>query len=203
MSGPCIPVVSDVAVLGLVFCAGVLPWCCAGASARSASFRREAGVETARKGTRVRAAADGSGSRVDLLVVLALIDVALSSGASVMRALVAVGRAVGGDDGRALEAVASALSLGAEWHGAWAQVPARLTPVQDCLRGSWTAGSAAGPSLRATAAQIRRRRRQESREAAGRLGVQLVLPLGLCLLPACMLMGLVPMALSLAVELWR
>jgi pilus assembly protein TadC len=37
-----------------------------------------------------------------------------------------------------------------------------------------------------------------TRTAAGALGVQLVLPLGLCFLPAFVLLGLVPMILSLA-----
>lgn len=139
-----------------------------------------------------------SGADVDVLVLLTLLDVALRSGASVTRTLGAVGHAVGGEQGRALTTVTAALSLGADWDGAWDQAPPGLDPVRDCLRGSWTAGSAAGPGLHAAAAQVRRRRRQASREAAGRLGVTLVLPLGLCFLPACVLLGLVPLALSLA-----
>jgi len=43
--------------------------------------------------------------------------------------------------------------------------------------------------------------RSAAREAAGRLGVRLVLPLGLCFLPAFILIGLVPVILSLAAGL--
>lgn len=147
---------------------------------------------------RRRDPAASAGGAVDVLVLLTLLEVALRSGASVTRTLDAVGAAVGGEQGRALTTITAALSLGADWDGAWEQTPSGLDLVRDCLRGSWTAGSAAGPGLRAAAAQVRRRRRQASREAAGRLGVMLVLPLGLCFLPACVLLGLVPLALSLA-----
>jgi hypothetical protein len=187
----------DALVLGLLCSAASLPWCLSGASSRLGA------VGSPRVGE-ARAVSESSvarGAPVDLLVVLALLDVALGSGASVTRALVTVGTAVGGVDGHALGTVAAALSLGADWHGAWAQAPPALRPAEECLRGSWTVGSAAGPALRAAAAQIRRRRRRESREAAGRLSVQLVLPLGLCFLPACVLLGLAPLVVSLAADL--
>jgi Flp pilus assembly protein TadB len=190
----------DALVLGLLCSAASLPWCLSGASARlgAVGSLRVAWIGEART---VSESSVARGAPVDLLVVLALLDVALGSGASVTRALVTVGTAVGGDDGHALGTVAAALSLGADWHGAWAQAPPVLRPAEECLRGSWTVGSAAGPALRAAAAQIRRRRRRESREAAGRLSVQLVLPLGLCFLPACVLLGLAPLIVSLAADL--
>ena len=70
------------------------------------------------------------------------------------------------------------------------------------LEASWSTGSAPGPALRGRADQLRRDRR--ARTAAGRRarsGVRLVLPLGLCFLPAFVLLGLVPMLLSLAGDL--
>ncbi|GEA86471.1 type II secretion system F family protein [Cellulomonas cellasea] len=140
----------------------------------------------------------GAGGGVDVVLVLDLLEVAVASGAALPRAVQAVGAAVGGDDGAALTAAARALVLGAGWSAAWAGAPSRLAPVAECLADSWTSGAAPGPRLRAAADEVNRDRRRTAREAAGRLGVRLVLPLGLCLLPAFVLLGLVPVVLSLA-----
>ncbi|HUX69745.1 MAG TPA: secretion system protein, partial [Cellulomonadaceae bacterium] len=137
-----------------------------------------------------------------VLVVLALLDAALGSGASVTRSLVGVGEVLGAGDGRALRTVGAALSFGSGWDAAWVGLPPHLAPVRDCLYGSWVTGSAAGPIIRAAIGQVRRRRRGEAREASARLAVRLVLPLGLCFLPACLLLGLVPIVLSLAGDMW-
>ena len=85
--------------------------------------------------------------------------------------------------------------LGASWQVAWAG--STLTDVVDALEASWSTGTAPGPALRGRADKLRRDRRTRSRTAAGALRVQLVLPLGLCFLPAFVLLGLVPMLLSL------
>ncbi len=133
----------------------------------------------------------------DVVVLLDLLDVAVTTGAGIPRALRAVGVAVGGPDGPVLGAVGAALLLGASWSGAWAGTPDRLHPVARTLEQAWTLGAAPGTALRRRAASIRRDRRRAAREAAGRLGVLLVLPLGLCFLPAFVLTGLVPVLISL------
>ena len=138
---------------------------------------------------------------VDAVLLLDLVDVAIAAGASVPRALSAVGAAVGGEQGLSLARGATALLLGAPWPSAWAGAAAPLAEVVGVLEASWTTGSAPGPALRARAEQLRRDRRARARSAAGTLGVHLVLPLGLCFLPAFVLLGLVPMVLSLAGEL--
>ena len=137
-----------------------------------------------------------------MLVVLALLDAALGSGASVTRSLTGVGEALGTDDGRALRTAGAALTFGSGWDAAWVGLPGRLAPVRDCLHRSWVTGSAAGPVIRAATGEVRRRRRGEARESSARLAVRLVLPLGLCFLPACLLLGLVPIVLSLAGDVW-
>jgi pilus assembly protein TadC len=146
--------------------------------------------------------ADSGRSRVvqpvDVVLLLDLLDVAVSAGASVPRALEAVGEAVGGDAGAGLVRVAVELLLGASWRAAWAGASVGLEPVAETLEGAWLQGATPGPSLRARAGSIRRDRRRDAREAAGRLGVHLVLPLGLCFLPAFVLLGLVPVLVSLA-----
>lgn len=138
---------------------------------------------------------------VDAVLLLDLLDVAVAAGASVPRALSAVGAAVGGAQGATLARGGTALLLGAPWQSAWAGAAAPLAEVVDVLEASWTTGSAPGPALRARAEQLRRDRRTRARTAAGALGVHLVLPLGLCFLPAFVLLGLVPMVLSLAGDL--
>jgi hypothetical protein len=177
-----------------------------GSSVRSgvlARRAREGRVAGSRGPDPARTAATGGDGPVDVVLVLDLLDVAVSSGAALPRAVEAVGQAVGGPDGATLTAAARALVLGAGWTGAWSAAPRHLEPVVACLADSWASGAAPGPRLRAAADEVNRARRRAAREAAGRLGVRLVLPLGLCLLPAFVLLGLVPVVLSLAGGLLR
>jgi hypothetical protein len=148
-------------------------------------------------------AVDGDPVEVDVAVLLALLDAATASGAGLPRALTAVGRAVGGADGRSMERASAALVMGAGWDVAWEGVAPRLAPLVGSLHGTWTTGAAPGPALLAGAEQVRRDRRTAAREAAGRLGVRLVVPLGLCFLPAFILIGLVPVMVSLGSALTR
>lgn len=143
-----------------------------------------------------RPAPAGDGEEVDVVVVVDLLAVAVAAGASVPGALEAVGAALGGPTGADLARAGAALLLGDPWTGAWAHAPA-LGAVLDGLAAAWDTGAAAGPALRATAATLRRERDRAAREASGRLGVRLVVPLGLCFLPAFVLVGLVPVLVSL------
>ena len=137
---------------------------------------------------------------IDAVLLLDLLDVAIGTGAPLPRALSAVGAAVGGQQGDELARGGAALLLGASWQSAWAGTG--LTDVVGALEASWSSGTAPGPALRGRADQLRRDRRARTRTAAGALGVQLVLPLGLCFLPAFVLLGLVPMLLSLTGDLF-
>lgn len=76
-----------------------------------------------------------------------------------------------------------------------------LDLVADCLRPAWVQGAAPGAALRA--ARDRHDREADARavEAAERLAVRLVVPLGLCLLPAFTLLGLVPAVIALGTGL--
>ncbi len=133
----------------------------------------------------------------DVVLLLDLLDVAVTTGAGIPQALRAVGAAVRGPDEQVLAEAGAALLLGASWSDAWARAPDRLHPVASALEQAWTLGAAPGTGLRRHAASLRRDRRRVAREAAGRLGVLLVLPLGLCFLPAFVLTGLVPVLISL------
>ncbi|PZR51790.1 secretion system protein [Xylanimonas oleitrophica] len=137
---------------------------------------------------------------VDVPVVLELLAAALRSGAGVPRALQAVATATGGEEGAALAATAAALRMGAAWDDAWRDAPDRLAVVGRALRPAWVEGAAPGEALRAAGDEALRTRRDAARTAAGRLAVQLVLPLGACFLPAFVLVGLVPVLLGLGID---
>lgn len=59
-------------------------------------------------------------------------------------------------------------------------------------------GAPASGLLQETAADLRRRRHRQAQAAAARLGVRMVLPLGLCSLPAFLAWAVLPVVLSLA-----
>ncbi|WP_448070807.1 type II secretion system F family protein [Georgenia yuyongxinii] len=174
----------------------VLPWALPGRGTRARRVR-------ARSARDARAVATRVPPGVDVAVLLDLADAALGAGASVPGTLQALGRAVdpmstapAGAVGPALRQAGSALLLGAPWAEAWATAPPGLRPLADALAPAWQDGAAPGPLLRRAAAAVRADRQQHAQEAAARLGVRLVLPLGLCFLPAFVLLGIVPVVLA-------
>jgi hypothetical protein len=132
---------------------------------------------------------------VDPAVVVDLAAAALAAGASIPGALAALGEALG-EEGRPLRRAGSLLLLGAPWPEARAAVPDRLRVLADALEPAWVDGIPAGPLLRHAGDRIRAGQARAAEEAAARLGVRLVLPLGLCFLPAFVLLGLLPVLLS-------
>lgn len=137
----------------------------------------------------------------DVAALADLLVAAVAAGSSVPGALGAVGQAAGGEDGRALVRAGAGLARGAGWHTAWAGRPERLAPLERALADAWHTGAAPVPVLRHVATRARRERREAATQAAARLGVRLVLPLGLCLLPSFALLGIVPLVLSLGAGL--
>lgn len=102
-----------------------------------------------------------------------LMAIALSGGVSIDRARVLVKDATGGQTDAATEAV---------------------------LTLSRTAGVPAVELLRASSALARHRARVEGRLSAARLSTRLLLPLGVCTLPAFLLLGVAPMLLSVMIS---
>jgi tight adherence protein B len=70
------------------------------------------------------------------------------------------------------------------------------TEIDGILTLSRSAGVPAAELLRASAAMARQRARTEGRMRAARLGASLLLPLGVCVLPAFIVLGVAPMLLS-------
>lgn len=156
------------------------------------------GAPSARAGRRWPAAPSGVAPVVllDPAVLLDLAAAALDAGASIPAALIALGEAAEGASGSALRRSGAALTLGAPWHEAWGHASSDLSAVADALEPAWTEGVPAGPLLVRAADHVRAERGRVAHEAAARLGARLVLPLGLCFLPAFVLLGLVPVLLA-------
>lgn len=146
---------------------------------------------------RRRARADPS--RIDPALVLELVAAALAAGTHPAMALAAVGEAVGGEEGGALVSVGNRMQLGAGEATVWAAAPPGCRDdLRRCLSLSARTGAPASLLLREAAAEGRRARRRAREAAAHRVGVRLVLPLGLCALPAFAAWGVVPVVLGLA-----
>ena len=76
--------------------------------------------------------------------------------------------------------------------------PAKDTEVVgDVLALSRRAGAPAAGLLRSEAEELRRQSRAAAQTAAAILGVKLMLPLGVCVLPAFMLLGVAPLLISI------
>ncbi len=160
---------------------------------------------------RLLAAAQAEQARVDEVLVLELAQAALSAGASVPFALKALGEAV---DEPGLVVVSRALLLGAQWHEAWDLAgPGRTGTkggqglptrhLERCLRPAWQVGASPTPLLARAAESLRREQAASAEAGAERLAVRLVLPLGLCHLPAFVLLGVVPVVLDVGGQVLR
>ena len=134
---------------------------------------------------------------LDLPLAADLLAAALLAGATAEGGLATVGRAVGPVVGPDLARVAQALATGASVDEAWAGSPADLAPMAVVLRRSMATGAPAAPALTAVAADWRAAQRAAWRERAGRVGVRSALPLGVCFLPAFVLIGIVPVVVGL------
>lgn len=75
--------------------------------------------------------------------------------------------------------------------------PPGMGPVRDALELATRTGVAPGSLVRAAAAEHRRQEAAARTRAARRLGVLIVLPVGLCLLPAFVALTVVPLVLAL------
>jgi pilus assembly protein TadC len=132
-----------------------------------------------------------------------LLAVCLAAGLPVGTALAGVGVAVGGPVGDQLRTVADLLRLGAEPRQAWTPVPPELAPLGRVLIRAGESGSTVTAALHALAADSRAGTRARTEEAVRRAGVWVLAPLGLCFLPAFVCLGVVPLVLGIAGDVFR
>jgi hypothetical protein len=91
------------------------------------------------------------------------------------------------------------LDLGAEPVGVWCEVaagPGPLAPLGRTMARSLQTGAPMADGLALLAADLRRRRRAVTEQRARSVGVRAAAPLGLCFLPAFVLVGVVPAVVS-------
>jgi pilus assembly protein TadC len=134
----------------------------------------------------------------DLPLAADLLAAALRSGAPTGRAVAAVAEVLAGPLGVRLSAVARTLQLGGDPEEAWAYVAPvtggdRLTRA--AVRSS-ASGAALARALSRLADDLRADQALAAEAAARQAGVLIVLPLGLCFLPAFILAGLVPVIVA-------
>ncbi|RZU34281.1 type II secretion system F family protein [Blastococcus saxobsidens] len=139
----------------------------------------------------------------ELPVACELIAGCLAAGLPVTAALAAVGGAAPDPLGAQLRRIAALSRLGAEDRQAWADVPAPLAALGRVLVRAGESGAAAVPALRALAQELRSSARSEAQAAVQRAGVWVLAPLGLCFLPAFVCLGVVPLVLGIAGEVFR
>ena len=132
-----------------------------------------------------------------------LLAVCLAAGVPVDGALRAVGDAVAGPVGGQLRTVAAFYRLGAEPRRAWADVPIELAGLGRLLVRAGESGASVAPAVRSLAADSRASARAEMDAAVRRAGVWILAPLGACFLPAFVCLGVVPMVLGIAGDVFR
>ena len=98
-----------------------------------------------------------------------------------------------------LAGVAARLALGMDPAQVWASLdgdPA-LAPLGRTLARAQASGASVVPAVERLASDLARRGRADVEERARSVGVKAALPLGLCLLPAFLLVGIVPLVAGL------
>lgn len=131
-----------------------------------------------------------------LVTLCALLAAAVRSGLDVRSALEQVGKVAEGD-AAALGEVANGLAAGVPWRDAWTLAPSRLWPLGRALGPAWERGSSPIDVLESLADATLAKARASGDAAAAELGVRLSLPLALCLLPAFILVGVVPLLVAI------
>jgi pilus assembly protein TadC len=150
--------------------------------------------------------------RQELPAALGLLAAALRGGSPPSQALEAVGRALtiarpGIRDGRSMGhllcQVSASLRLGGDIRSAWASVPQAqpgrpLAAMALALARLDEGGAPVAVALTGLSADLRAEQRTASIAAARRAGVLAVLPLGLCFLPAFVLIAVLPVVVGAA-----
>jgi pilus assembly protein TadC len=155
-----------------------------------------------RGASRDRRRADRAALMGELPGACDLLAVCLAAGVPVASALAAVGSAVPAPLGPHLAGVAAVSRLGADPRRAWADVPAELAGLGRVLVRAGESGATAAPALRALAADSRASGRAAAEAEVRRAGVWVLAPLGACFLPGFVCLGVVPMVLGIAGDIF-
>ena len=184
----------------------------------SQSVKTRLPLRTKRTG---QTAEKSAGPRIDTALALEILAAQLDSGLGLHQALTALADALPGTPpptqrkrkqrsenaapsqpqgtpGR-LRTICAALTLGADWDTAWAPhtTDPLLGELGRILAPGYASGAPSATLLRHQADAHRTGNRRAAERAAGKLSVALVLPLGLCSLPAFICLSIIPILVSL------
>lgn len=143
-------------------------------------------------------------ARVDLPHLVGLVADALRTGADPATGVRQAGEALPGPAADRLLARTHALGLGADPVDVWrdlADDPA-LGPLGRALSRAHDTGTPVAEVVAQLAGQLATHQRADAEDRARRVGVRAAVPLGLCLLPSFVVLGIVPLAASLLADLW-
>ena len=126
---------------------------------------------------------------------LDLVAICLTSGLPIPVALALTAEAT--EDRSGLQRIGRTMTIG----GRKLAEDDRLLPVLEVFEFSEHTGVGPAPLIESVAKELRDSSRRRQQEAAAALGVRLVLPLGVCILPAFLLLSVVPVVISLLSDL--
>ncbi|PJM78418.1 type II secretion system F family protein [Bifidobacterium scaligerum] len=158
------------------------------------------------------------------MLILHMLQAALRQGASIPGALEAVGAVAKGACGGGLARTGELLNAGASWHDAWkvafagtkeptnkklpyaershveaSHTESALRLIRDALESSWMHGDAPAARIEAASEQLSRDERARIERSTAKLTVRLLMPTGLCFLPAFVCIGVIPSIISFMV----
>jgi pilus assembly protein TadC len=135
----------------------------------------------------------------DLPGLVHLLAAALESGCATGEAVRLVCDAYPGPAAELVASVSPRLALGIDVEGAWRPVldHAGLAVLGRSMVRAHRSGASVAGEVSALADELGRRSRLRTEERARSVGVKAAVPLGLCLLPSFVLLGIVPLAVSL------
>ncbi|NMH90668.1 type II secretion system F family protein [Pseudonocardia bannensis] len=131
-----------------------------------------------------------------------LLAVCLEAGLTVPVAVQAAAGRLAGRAGAELRRTAGLLELGADPAGAWtgAEAVPALTPFARAARRSAVTGAALAQVARTEAGRLRSELVDTAQARSQRAAVLITGPLGLCFLPAFLVLGIAPVVIGLAGE---
>ncbi|WP_129657403.1 type II secretion system F family protein [Rothia uropygialis] len=166
---------------------------------------RLGGVRSSRLNQGALASARQTAHELSPRVCLELVATILDAGLPLTEAVGIVARMEGSP---ALVSAAERLRLGISWDNAWSAAATgrakdTVSVFHEVLGFAARTGAPSSALLRARSEQMRRSEHREAEKLAAALGVRLVLPLGLCSLPAFICLGVVPVLIGLIPTTWR
>ena len=134
----------------------------------------------------------------DLPTGVDLLGSCLDAGAAPESALVTVSHALGGPVGEELLGIHHRLLVGVDPGTVWRQVALhpQLGPLGRAVGRAHETGAPVGAAVHRLSTELRERARADVEERARSIEVKASAPLGLCLLPAFVLLGVVPMVVG-------